>query len=83
MTGWKITIEQRDYANPTILHGRNLTGGVGRITWEGELSDEYFQWFEISFKLRDILELTPSEAEQTVNGHRTVYLPLTQVGNQH
>lgn len=81
VAGWTIDMEYSDYSMPTTLHGTNVSSYVSKITWTGNLPDEYFEVFEISFKLREMEEVAEllAESEMPVNGTRMVYLRSTQL----
>lgn len=47
--GWKLDIEQGDYAKPYKYFGEVLTSGVKKITWSGgNLPDDFYDEFVIS-----------------------------------
>ncbi|MFN3935262.1 YcnI family protein [Parvibaculum sp.] len=56
--GWTVTTEKAPYKQSYTLHGKTITEGVVRVTWEGgPLADDMFDEFAFMTKLPDDPEI--------------------------
>ncbi|MBX3446447.1 MAG: YcnI family protein [Parvibaculum sp.] len=56
--GWTVTTEKAPYKQSYKLHGKTVTEGVIRVTWEGgPLADDMFDEFAFMTKLPDDPEI--------------------------
>jgi uncharacterized protein YcnI len=56
--GWTVKTEKAPYKKSYMLHGKTVTEGVVRVTWEGgPLADDMFDEFAFMTKLPDDAEI--------------------------
>ena len=54
--GWKIEIARKRYQRSYSFHGKDVSDGVGVLTWSGsKLPDEYYDEFAFNAFLSDVL----------------------------
>lgn len=66
--GWKLTTSSGKYAGTYIVHGKTVTEGVKRVTWEGgSLADDRYDEFVFLAKLPEDKEIM------------RIFFPVTQI----
>ena len=54
--GWTLETVKGAYTKPIDYHGSNLTDGVREVSWQGSLSDDFYDEFVISTFITDQLK---------------------------